>query len=43
MRVGPNYPTLKDSLGISLFAHGGTARLISLDAWEMQSIWTETE
>jgi beta-fructofuranosidase len=37
------YPTLKDSLGISLFAHGGTARLISLDAWEMQSIWTETE
>ena len=37
------YPTLKSSLGISLFAHGGTARLISLDAWEMQSIWAETE
>jgi beta-fructofuranosidase len=32
------YPTLEDSLGISLFAHGGTARLVSVDAWEMQSI-----
>jgi sucrose-6-phosphate hydrolase SacC (GH32 family) len=32
------YPTREDSLGISLFAHGGRARLISLDAWEMQSI-----
>jgi len=37
------YPTLADSKGISVFAHGGTARLVSLDAWEMQSIWAEAE
>jgi len=29
------YPTREDSLGIGLFARGGTARLRSLDAWQM--------
>jgi len=33
------YPTRPDSLGVELFADGGTARLISLDAWKMASIW----
>lgn len=33
------YPTRADSQGVDLFATGGTARLISLHAWEMSSIW----
>src|SRR5205823_1745463 len=32
------YPSRADSLGIELFAHGGTAKLISIDAWEMNPI-----
>ena len=40
---GRVYPTREDSLGVSLFAHGGVARLVSLDVWEMASIWTEAE
>jgi beta-fructofuranosidase len=33
------YPSLPDSLGVHLFAHGGSANLASLDVWEMGSIW----
>lgn len=32
------YPSRNDSLGIGLFAHGGSARLKALDVWEMGSI-----
>ena len=35
------YPGLDDSRGVSLFARGGDARLISLDCWQMRSIWPE--
>ena len=33
------YPGREDSLGISLRAQGQSARLMRLDAWQMQSIW----
>ncbi len=33
------YPGRDDSLGVALYARGGAARLISLDAWEMESVW----
>ncbi len=32
------YPRRPDSLGVSLFAHGGSVRVRSLDCWEMQAI-----
>jgi beta-fructofuranosidase len=32
------YPTRNDSLGVGLFARGGRARLLSLDAFEMRAI-----
>lgn len=34
------YPSRADSLGIGLYARGGSATLKALDAWEMKSIWT---
>jgi len=34
------YPDRKDSLGISFRSQGLDSRIRSLDAWEMQSIWT---
>jgi beta-fructofuranosidase len=33
------YPSRSDCLGVGLFARGGSARLNSLDVWEMESIW----
>jgi beta-fructofuranosidase len=33
------YPSREDSLGLELFASGGTASLVALDVWEMASIW----
>jgi beta-fructofuranosidase len=33
------YPTRADSRGVRPFADGGTAKLESLDIWEMRSIW----
>ena len=33
------YPDRPDSLGVELFSRGGKARVQSLDAWEMASIW----
>ncbi|HEX2970399.1 MAG TPA: glycoside hydrolase family 32 protein [Bacteroidales bacterium] len=36
MRV---YPDRKDSIGVSVRAHGETAELKSLDAWQMKSIY----
>ena len=35
------YPGCDDSRGVSLFARGGVARLVSLDCWQMRSIWPE--
>ncbi len=32
------YPTREDSVGVSLSAHGGTAR-VELDAWTLDSAW----
>jgi sucrose-6-phosphate hydrolase SacC (GH32 family) len=33
------YPTRPDSLGLDLFARNGSAKLKTLDIWEMKSIW----
>ena len=33
------YPEREDSRGVSLFARGGDAKLLSLDCWQMRSIW----
>jgi len=35
------YPTLEDSRGISFFSRGGVAKVISMDVWQMRSIWPE--
>ncbi len=37
------YPTRQDSTGVSVFARGGEASLVSLDAYQMKSIWPELE
>ncbi|MCY3833129.1 MAG: glycoside hydrolase family 32 protein [Chloroflexi bacterium] len=33
------YPARDDSLGVSLRAQGSAAQLISLDAWQLRSVW----
>lgn len=33
------YPTLEDSIGISLFANDGSVKLKSMDVWQLKSIW----
>ena len=35
------YPERDDSVGVSAFARGGGARLASMEAWQMRSIWPE--
>ena len=35
------YPTRTDSTGVSVFARGGEANLVSLQAYQMKSIWPE--
>ena len=37
------YPTRDDSRGVSVFARGSEAKLVSLTAYQMQSIWPELE
>jgi beta-fructofuranosidase len=37
------YPVRPDSLGLAVFAEGGAARLITMDMWEMASIWPDEE
>jgi beta-fructofuranosidase len=37
--TGRIYPTLAESLGVALFSHGGSTRLLALDIWTMRSIW----
>ena len=37
------YPEREDSNGVSVFARGGEASLVSLDAWQMHSIWPELQ
>lgn len=34
------YPTRDDSLGVALYSRGGRAELVSMDVWEMKSIWS---
>ena len=33
------YPARKDSRGVQLFARGGSAKLRSIDVWQMAAIW----
>ena len=33
------YPASREATGVQLFARGGGARLLRLDAWEMRPIW----
>ena len=35
------YPERDDSSGVSVFARGGPAKLVSLDCWQMRSVWPE--
>lgn len=35
------YPERKDSNGVSVFARGAEAKLVSLDTWQMRCIWPE--
>lgn len=35
------YPDRDDSNGVSVFARGSEASLVSIDAWQMRSIWPE--
>ena len=35
------YPLQEESNGISLFAIGGEAKIVSMDVWQMRSIWQE--
>ncbi len=35
------YPTKEGGNGVSLFSRGGDAELVSLDAWQMRSVWPE--
>ena len=35
------YPAHHDSRGVSFFARGGRAKLVTLDCWQMRSIWSE--
>jgi len=35
------YPEREDSRGVSLFARGSAAKLVSLDAWQMRSVWPQ--
>ena len=38
MRV---FPTQESASGVSLFSRGGKAKLLSLEAWQMKSVWPE--
>lgn len=35
------YPEREDSTGVSVFARGGAAKLMSLNVWQMRSVWPE--
>jgi len=35
------YPTKEDASGVSLFSKGGDAELVSLEAWQIRSVWPE--
>jgi len=35
------YPLQAESSGISLFAIGGEAKVVSMDVWQMRSMWPE--
>ena len=37
------YPDREDSLGVSLRAHGRSAMLSGLDAWQLRSIWNDDD
>ena len=35
------YPEREDSIGVSVFARGNSARLASFDIWQMRSVWDQ--
>ena len=35
------YPDLRDSIGVSLFARGGSARFSRIEAWNIECVWPE--
>jgi beta-fructofuranosidase len=35
------YPTRQDSTGVSVFARGSEAHLVSLNAYQMRSVWPD--
>ena len=35
------YPDRDDSIGVSLFARGGSAKFSDIEAWQMESVWPE--
>ena len=37
------YPEREDSNGVSIFSRGSSAKLVSLDGWQMRSVWPELE
>jgi len=39
--VARAYPEREDSNGISLFSIGGDTKVVSMDVWQMRSIWPE--
>ena len=39
--VARAYPLQEESNGVSLFAIGGEAKVVSMDVWQMRSIWQE--
>jgi len=39
--VARAYPEREDSNGISLFSIGGDVKVVSIDVWQMRSIWPE--
>ncbi|MEO5951514.1 MAG: glycoside hydrolase family 32 protein, partial [Chloroflexia bacterium] len=39
--TGRIYPTLPDTMGINIIVNGGRTNLLSLDVWELNSIWGE--
>ena len=37
------YPDRDDSVGVSLFARGGSAKFTDIEAWQMECVWPELD
>jgi beta-fructofuranosidase len=35
------YPDRDDSVGVSLFTRGGSAKFSGVESWQMESVWPE--